>query len=104
MCPYLSSLPSSKLGGRIVLSIFFYYPEISYCFNVFNPYASQFFQKSQQKLSILECLKNFIKCYISNSQDNVNALADFLKEQFGDGQMFDQAKGVLGIKIGGDSH
>lgn len=45
-------------------------------------------------------MKNFIKCWISDGRYNVNALEDFLKEHFGDGRMFDQAKGVSGIKVG----
>lgn len=44
-------------------------------------------------------MKNVIKCWISNGRYNVNALEGFLKEHFGNGRMFNQAKGVSGTKV-----
>lgn len=95
----MPSSPSLKLGGLIVLSLFLRRWEIPHCFDVFNAFARQFFRKGQQKLSIFGCLKNVIKCWIFDGRYNVNALEDFLKEQFGNGRMFDQAKGVSGTKV-----
>lgn len=50
-------------------------------------------------MSILECLREIIKCWISDDRYDVNALGNFLKEQFGDRRMFDQAKGIPGTKV-----